>query len=161
MGWDWKGVVAFVHTGMVRAPSLPTFALVASAAEPAWTFCGSGGLATSRLVVLAAISSPSRRFHSARTSADGAQPRIPGWMRPAKRTWGICREEQKMPSKSQMAFALDVIVSAGCRSKSAYEESSLRFRVEFVQEATPVLRGEDAREAPRPVLEGLHVLDFY
>jgi hypothetical protein len=40
---------------------------------------------------------------------EGAQPRIPGWMRPGNRTWGIWREEQNMPSKSQMAFALFVV----------------------------------------------------
>ena len=52
------------------------------------------------------MSSASRRFHSARISALGAQPRMPGWMRPGKRMWGRWREEQNMPSKSQMALAL-------------------------------------------------------
>lgn len=69
------------------------------------------------------MSSPSRLFHSARISGEGAQPRIPGWIRPAKRTPGIlwcvsfhfdgqcrgrfiyCLLEQNMPSKSQMALA--------------------------------------------------------
>ena len=60
-----------------------------------------------RLSSVVEISSASRLFHSARTSAEGAQPRIPGWMRPAKRTCGMWREEQKMPSKSQIAFALE------------------------------------------------------
>ena len=58
----------------------------------------------SSFVVL--ISSDSRRFQSARTSAEGAQPRMPGWIRPGKRTCGIWREEAKMPSKSQIALAL-------------------------------------------------------
>ena len=58
----------------------------------------------SSLVVL--MSSDSRRFQSARMEALGAQPRIPGWMRPGKRMWGRWRLEQKMPSKSQMALAL-------------------------------------------------------
>ena len=60
----------------------------------------------SSLVVL--MSSASRRFHSARISAEGAQPRMPGWMRPGNLRWGMWREEQKMPSKSQIAFALDL-----------------------------------------------------
>lgn len=92
--------------GMVLAPSLPTFSLMSSDAVPAWTFCGSGGSATTRSSVFAEMSSPSLLFHSARTSGEGAQPRIPGWISPAKRTPGICRDEQKMPSKSQMALAL-------------------------------------------------------
>ena len=32
---------------------------------------------------------------------------MPGCIRPGKRMWGMWREEQKMPSKSQIAFALD------------------------------------------------------
>lgn len=61
-----------------------------SCAAPACAPFGSGGLATSRSAeAFAAISSPSRRFHSARISAVGAQPRIPGWMRPGKRTPGM------------------------------------------------------------------------
>ena len=31
---------------------------------------------------------------------------MPGWMRPANLTPGMCLEEQLMPSKSQMALAL-------------------------------------------------------
>lgn len=80
--------------GMVRAPSRPTLALMSSEAEPAWTFSGLGGWATMRSSLLAAISSPSRLFHVARTSADGAQPRIPGWMRPGNLTCGMCRDVQ-------------------------------------------------------------------
>ena len=76
--------------GMVRAPSLPTFDLISSVALPAWTFWGSGGCATIRSSLLAAISSPSRLFHVARTSADGAHPRMPGWIRPANLTCGMC-----------------------------------------------------------------------
>lgn len=49
---------------------------------------------------------PSRSFHVLRTSGEGAQPRMPGWMRPANLTPGMWREEQLMPSKSQMALAL-------------------------------------------------------
>lgn len=97
--------------GMVLAPSLPTFAFVSSSAVPACTLLGSGGCATIRDRDVVEISSASRLFHSARISGDGAQPRIPGWMRPAKRTPGMWREEQKMPSKSQMALALFVPVA--------------------------------------------------
>ena len=57
-----------------------------------------------RSVVL--IRSASRRFHSARISALGAQPKIPGCIRPGNRTCGMLREEQYMPSKSQIALAL-------------------------------------------------------
>lgn len=64
--------------GIVRAPSLPTLTLMSSDADPAWTFSGSGGWATIRSSLLAVISSPSRLFHVDRTSAEGAQPRIPG-----------------------------------------------------------------------------------
>ena len=94
--------------GIVRAPSSPTRFATSAEADPAWAFWLNGGLATSRLrCVWVEISSPSRRFHSARISADGAQPRMPGWMSPGNRTWGMCREEQKMPSKSQIALALE------------------------------------------------------
>lgn len=65
------------------------------------------GKATSRsFSLLLATSSASRVFQVSRTSAEGAQPRMPGWMSPANLTWGMCRLEQKMPSKSQIALAL-------------------------------------------------------
>ena len=98
--------------GMVLAPSLPTFSLISEGAFPACTFVGLGGWATMRSMWEQAwISSLSRLFHVVRISADGAQPRMPGWMRPAKRTPGICREEQNIPSKSHIAFALRLSVS--------------------------------------------------
>jgi hypothetical protein len=49
------------------------------------------GRATSRSSLFAAINSPSRVFQLLRTSADGAHPRMPGWMSPANLTWGMCR----------------------------------------------------------------------
>ena len=49
------------------------------------------GRATSRSSLFAAISSPSRLFHVASTSADGAQPMMPGWIRPGNLTPGMCR----------------------------------------------------------------------
>ena len=67
--------------GTVRAPSAAIFAAVASSAAPACAFVVRGGFATVRVVPLAAfsvINSASRRFHSAKISAEGAQPRIPG-----------------------------------------------------------------------------------
>lgn len=93
--------------GTVLAPSLRIFSATASSAEPACALFASGGSATSRSASLdAAISSPSRLFHVAKTSAEGAHPRMPGWMSPANLTCGIWRDEQEMPSKSQIAFAL-------------------------------------------------------
>jgi hypothetical protein len=50
------------------------------------------------------MSACSRRFHSCRRSSDGAHPKSPGWRLPAKRTPGTCRDEVKIPSKSQIAF---------------------------------------------------------
>lgn len=68
--------------GTVRAPSAAILAAVASSAAPAWVFVVSGGFATVRVVFPSAafsvINSASRRFHSARISAEGAQPKIPG-----------------------------------------------------------------------------------
>lgn len=65
--------------GIVRAPSLPTFSRRAASEAPAWQFFGSGGLATSLSASLeAAMSSPSRLFHVARISVEGAQPTMPG-----------------------------------------------------------------------------------
>lgn len=91
-GYTGKGLGK--HTsgrpGTVRAPSLPTFSLMEASPLPAWTLMGWGGCATSRSMwAHEEISSPSRLFHSARTSAEGAQPRIPGWMRPGNLTWGM------------------------------------------------------------------------
>ncbi len=96
--------------GMVLAPSRPTFSVRLLSALPAWTLRGWGleivsylnivrgntarvthGRATSRSSVFAAISSASRVFQFSSTSADGAQPRMPGWMRPANLTWGMWR----------------------------------------------------------------------
>lgn len=114
----------FYHTGIVLAPSFATLVLMSSTALPACAFVGFGGCATMRsATVFAAISSPSRRFHSARTSAEGAHPRIPGWIRPAKRTCGMCREEQKIPSKSQIALALQSESASACNS--GYSEPTL------------------------------------
>lgn len=145
-------------TGIVRAPSLATFSLISSAALPACAFSGLGGCATIRSsTVFVAISSPSRRFHSARTSADGAHPKMPGCINPAKRTCGMCREEQKIPSKSQMAFALP----AGQLFPLIKQYRGFsRFGVQLVQKASSILLVKDPRESPWLVLERLHILNF-
>lgn len=90
----------------------------------------------------------------------------------------MCRDEQKMPSKSQIALALSCIIrfsvrpSGGggreretetnpCQVTDREEESRvLRFWIELVQEPAAVVLVEDPREAPRVVLEWLHVLDL-
>lgn len=67
--------------GTVRAPSAAILAAVASSAAPACAFVVRGGFATVLVVPPAAfseMSSASRRFHSARISAEGAHPKIPG-----------------------------------------------------------------------------------
>lgn len=93
--------------GIVRAPSLPTFSAIEESPLPTWTLWGSGSFATSRpRCEQAFTSSDSRLFQVARISGEGAQPRMPGWMSPAKRTPGMWREEQNIPSKSQIALAL-------------------------------------------------------
>lgn len=129
--------------GTVRAPSLPTFSFISSDALPACTLWGCGGRAITRPGLSKdETSSASRRFHSARMEAEGAQPRIPGWMRPEKRTWGMWRDEQKMPSRSQMAFALDhwerrsACWQIGCRRDGARVCCSL----ERSQEELPTRR---------------------
>jgi hypothetical protein len=121
--------------GIVRAPSFPILAFTSPFADPACTFFSFGGSATARSRwVCVEMSSPSRLFLFAHalakkilyttnllptrkenrghiyqvsnTSAEGAHPIIPGWISPANRTPGICRELQKIPSKSQIALAL-------------------------------------------------------
>lgn len=112
------------------------------------------------------ISSASRRFHSARISALGAQPRMPGWMRPGKRRWGIWRDEQKMPSKSHIAFALGwregLAVNSNERNKKGESSSGidLRFGVYLVKESSAVVFVKYACEAPWLLLERLNVLDL-
>lgn len=85
--------------GTVRAPSRPIFSARPASdvvlTPPGWQLCGSGGSATSRPSSLElAMSWPSRSFHVARTSGEGAQPRMPGWMSPANLTCGMCRDVQ-------------------------------------------------------------------
>jgi hypothetical protein len=76
--------------GIVLAPSRPTFSLMLPSPLPTCTLCGLGGSATTRSICEQDwISSPSRLFHSARISGEGAQPKIPGWIKPAKRTPGM------------------------------------------------------------------------
>lgn len=57
---------------------------------PTYAPIGSGGNATAGMAfVCAAMSSPSRLFQVASSSADGAVPIKPGWDTPANRTPGI------------------------------------------------------------------------
>lgn len=135
---------------------MPTLSVISADAFPACTFFGCGGCATIRSVVLAAISSPSRLFHVARTSADGAQPRIPGWMRPGNRTPGICRVEQKMPSKSQIALALES-ESARCQIQVIV---IVRFGIDLIKKSASVTFRKDSSKPPRLLSKRLHVLDF-
>jgi hypothetical protein len=75
---------------------------------------------------------------------------MPGWIRPAKRTPGMCRDEQNMPWKSQIALALGVLVVGWVGVGWGY----VRFGVVLVQEAAAVVLVEDACEAPGLVVEG-------
>ena len=142
--------------GIVRAPSLPTLALTSSEAVPACTFCGSGGCATMRFKSVVLMRSASRLFHFARRSAEGAQPRIPGWISPGKRTPGMCREEQKIPSKSQIALALGTI-----QSRSQSQSGYVRLWIQLVEKPTPITGIKNACEAPRLFLHWLNVLNLY
>ena len=92
--------------GTVRAPSEWILDARDPDAEPACAFVESGRRATTRSGRVAledATRRDSRVVHWERRAEEGAQPIMPGCIRPAKRTCGMCREEQKMPSKSQMA----------------------------------------------------------
>ena len=63
-------------------------------------------------------------------------------MRPANLTPGMWREEQLMPSKSQMALALQWKLGSG---KDRYGQSDyIRLWVDFIEETTSVLFGKDA-----------------
>ncbi len=66
------------------------------------------------------------------------------------------RDEQNMPSKSQIAFALEQV---SIKRKSLVGANA-RLRIELVKEATPVVPVEDTSEAPRVVLERLDVLNL-
>jgi hypothetical protein len=73
----------------------------------------------------------------------------------------MCRDEQKIPSKSQIALALYVL-SANCLRNLHQVMLSviLRFGIYFIQESTTITGREDAGEAPRLVLQRLNVLDL-
>lgn len=68
-----------------------------------------------------------------------------------------------MPSKSQIALAL--IVQCPRQPQAQYMSlkghESLRLGVDLVQEASTILFGENACEAPRLILQWLHILDVY
>src|SRR5438552_1854791 len=77
-------------------------------------------------------------------------------MRPAKRTPGMCLEEQKMPSKSHIAFALH----KRQRGKPGSISNPLRFGVYVIKEASSIVLVEDAGEPPWLLLEWLDVLNL-
>lgn len=148
---------------MVRAPSLATLALTSSLALPAWVLLGSGGLVISGPTGVVFMNSSSRRFHSARRSDDGAHPIIPGWTIPGKRTCGMCLEEQKTPSKSQIAFALCkwilVCVLIDMHNiMSNKERDNIRLWIMGVQEAPSILLIKNPCIPPRLLWERLKVL---
>jgi hypothetical protein len=80
-------------------------------------------------------------------------------MSPANLTCGIWREVAYIPSKSQIAFALEVQV---CQSRTVLNgivKNSRRW-INLIQEAAAISAVEDSCEAPRLVLEGLHIHDL-
>lgn len=77
---------------------------------------------------------------------------------PGNRTPGMCRDEQKMPSKSQMALALECWLKlVQIRQNQRYDT---RIRIDLVEKATTVFPIEDAGEAPGLLLHGLNICDF-
>ena len=67
---------------------------------------------------------------------------MPGWMRPANLTPGMWREEQLMPSKSQIALALRWKLGFG---KDRYGQSDhIRLWIDLIEETTSVLFGKDS-----------------
>jgi hypothetical protein len=68
----------------------------------------------------------------------------------------MCREEQKMPSKSHIAFALAPTSAWQAR----LERTPLRFGVYVIKETPSIVLVEDPRETPWMLLEWLDVLDL-
>ena len=67
-----------------------------------------------------------------------------------------------MPSKSQIALALTNSVMSVARSEDiGLDNGDLRVGVDLVQEASPVVLVKNTREAPRLLLEWLHILDLH
>ena len=60
-----------------------------------------------------------------------------------------------MPSKSQIAFALQTPVSTSANRAS---DGHSRFRIDLIEEATAVVRVEDPSETPRLFLHWLDIL---
>src|SRR3954466_5765888 len=138
--------------------SLPSSASFGSGGSASAGTCGALGVAppcagTSPVTRsgLRSINACSRRFHSASRSAEGAQPKRPGWELPMNRTPGTCRELVQMPSRSQIAL-------------DAPGDWSVRKPPPFSLAQTPghppaVLLGEDPGVSPRLFVEGTHVDD--
>lgn len=72
------------------------------------------------------------------------------------------REEQKMPSKSQIALALVNSKLSITRCEGTYSNNGdLRVRVDLVKKASSVVLVKYARKAPRLLLEWLNILDLH
>jgi hypothetical protein len=67
----------------------------------------------------------------------------------------MCLEEQKMPSKSQIALALRV---SGAITR--LQEHHSRLWVDLIKKPTAILPREDTREPPRLILKGLDILNL-
>src|ERR1700743_2474213 len=91
--------------GTVRAPSAPILALTSPLAWPACAVAANGGLAKpGTRVGLVAIKAASRSFQVLSIFGSGRQPIRPGWIRPAKLTPGMWRDEVERALVSQLAF---------------------------------------------------------
>ena len=90
----------------MRAPSAAVLALASPFSLAGMCAVGAnGGLARpGTRVGLVAISAASRSFQVASSFGSGRQPIRPGWIRPAKFTPGMWRDEVYMPLMSQIDF---------------------------------------------------------
>ncbi|SKS77123.1 Uncharacterised protein [Mycobacteroides abscessus subsp. abscessus] len=95
----------FSRGGAVRAASAAARSKESPLSAPSTASLGSGGSASAgtRLGSVA-INAPSRAFHLANNSADGAVPIRPGCTIPVNRTPGTCRDVAVCPEKSQIAL---------------------------------------------------------
>jgi hypothetical protein len=92
-------------------------------------------------------------------------------MRPGKRTPGMWREEQNMPSKSHIALALSYAHQSHLLHSNLYtyfhdiirkvtKGVHKRLRINLIQKPTPILLIENPRKPPRLLLHRLHILDL-
>ena len=89
----------------MRAASAAALVNASPSKEPRIASLGSGGSASAGTRFgSVAIRSPSRLFHRASSSLDGAVPIRPGWTMPVNETRGTCREVALPPEKSQITL---------------------------------------------------------